>query len=79
MILHHLRADVRYALKWLARSPGFTAIAVASLGIGIGFNAALFSVVDALLLRPLTIERPDRIIDVNTRGSDGDHYFATRR
>jgi predicted permease len=77
MILHHLRADARYALKWLARSPGFTAIAVASLGIGIGFNAALFSVVDALLLRPLTIERPDRIIDVYTRGSDGDTYATS--
>jgi predicted permease len=67
-------ADVRYALKWLLRSPGFTAVAVLSLGIGIGFNAALFSIVDALLFRPLPVERPDRLVDVYTKGSDGDSY-----
>src|SRR5262249_9657016 len=67
-------ADVRYALKWLLRSPGFAAVAVLSLGIGIGFNAALFSIVDALLLRPLPVERPDRLVDIYTKGSDGDTY-----
>jgi predicted permease len=67
-------ADVRYALKWLLRSPGFAAVAVLSLGIGIGFNAALFSIVDALLFRPLPVERPDRLVDVYTKGSDGDTY-----
>ena len=67
-------ADVRYALKWLLRSPGFAAVAVLSLGVGIGFNSALFSIVDALLFRPLPIERPDRLVDVYTKGSDGDSY-----
>src|SRR3954454_4352210 len=67
-------ADVRYALKWLPRSPGFAAVAVLSLGVGIGFNSALFSIVDALLFRPLPIERPDRLVDVYTKGSDGDSY-----
>jgi macrolide transport system ATP-binding/permease protein len=75
-MLEHLRADVRYALSWLLRSPAFTAVAIASLAIGIGFNTALFSIIDALLLRPLPIERPDRIVDVYTKGSDGD-TFAT--
>ena len=70
----HLRADVRYALSWLLRSPAFSAVAIASLAIGIGFNTALFSIIDALLLRPLPIERPDRIVDVYTKGSDGDTY-----
>jgi predicted permease len=73
-MLEHLRADVRYAISWLLRSPAFTAVAIASLAIGIGFNTALFSIIDALLLRPLPIERPDRIVDVYTKGSDGDMF-----
>ena len=73
-MFENLRADVRYAISWLLRSPAFTAVAIASLAIGIGFNTALFSVIDALLLRPLPIERPDRIVDVYTRGTDGDTY-----
>jgi predicted permease len=67
-------SDVRYALKWLLRSPGFTAIAVLSLAVGIGFNTTLFSIVDALLFRPLAIADPARIVDVYTRGADGDTY-----
>ena len=65
-------SDVRYALKWLLRSPGFAAVAILSLAVGIGFNTALFSIVDALLLRPLPVSRPDRLVDVYTRGGDGD-------
>ena len=75
-VFPNVLADVRYALKWLLRSPGFAAVAILSLGIGIGFNAALFSIVDALLFRPLPVERPDRLVDVYTRGADGD-TFAT--
>ena len=76
-MFENLRADVRYTLKWLLRSPGFTAVAVASLAIGIGFNTALFSIIDALLLRPLPIERPDQIVDVYTRSTDGDTYATS--
>ena len=47
MLFQQFRADVRYALKWLVRSPSFTLVAVASLAIGIGFTTALFAVVDA--------------------------------
>jgi predicted permease len=67
-------SDVRYALHWLLRSPGFTAAAVVSLAVGIGFNTALFSVIDALLLRPLPVAQPDRLVDVYTRSTDGDAY-----
>jgi predicted permease len=70
-------SDVRYALKWLLRSPGFTVVAVLSLAVGIGFNTALFSVVDALLFRPLPIADPARLVDVYTRGSDGDTYTTS--
>jgi predicted permease len=76
MMFSHFRSDVRYAVSWLLRSPAFAGVAIVSLAIGIGFNTALFSIIDALLLRPLPIERPDRIVDVYTKGSDGD-TFAT--
>jgi macrolide transport system ATP-binding/permease protein len=69
--------DVRYALIWLVRSPGFTTIAIASLAIGIGFNATLFSLVDAMLLRPLPINRPHEIVDVYTKGGDDDIYSTS--
>ena len=77
MLFQQFRADVRYALKWLVRSPSFTLVAVASLAIGIGFTTALFAVMDAALLRPLPVERPDRLVDVYTRGSDGDTYATS--
>ena len=72
-----IRSDVRYALRWLRRSPGFTLVAVASLAIGIGFNTAIFTLVDALLFRPLPVDRPDRLVDVFTSGSDGDQYATS--
>ena len=75
-MLETLIADVRYALRWLARSPGFTAVAVASFAIGIGFNTALFTLVDALLFRPLPVARVDRLVDIYTSAGDGD-TFAT--
>jgi macrolide transport system ATP-binding/permease protein len=76
-MLEHLRSDVRYALSWLLRSPAFSVVAISSLALGIGFNTALFSVVDALLLRPLPVERPDRLVDVYTKGGDGDTYSTS--
>lgn len=69
--------DVRYACRWLARSPGFALVAVCSLGLGIGFNTAIFSVVDALLLRPLAVSEPARLIDIYTSGVDGDTFSTS--
>src|SRR5512134_2548675 len=69
-----LLQDLRYSLRWLRRSPGFAAVAILSLGIGIGFNTASFSVVDALLLRPLPVADPARLVDLYTSGADGDTY-----
>src|SRR5262249_54694327 len=76
-VLETLLADVRYAARWLRRSPGFTAVAIASFAIGIGFNTALFTLVDAVLFRPLPVERPDRLVDVYRRASDGDTYSTS--
>jgi predicted permease len=57
--------DLRHGLRSLARNPGFAAVAVLSLGLGIGANCAIFSFVDALLLRPLDVPRPGDVVLVN--------------
>lgn len=76
-MFEHLFSDVKFALRWLRRSPGFAAIAILSLAIGIGFNTALFTIVDAALLRPLPVDRVDRVADIYTTSPDGDTYATS--
>src|SRR5262245_51384671 len=64
--LERLWQDLRYGGRMLAASPGFTAIAVLSLAIGIGANTAIFSFADALLLRPLPVARPGEVLTVGS-------------
>ena len=59
-----LLRDVRHSVRTLRQSPGFTAVAVLTLAIGIGANTAIFSFVDAMLLRPLPYPDADRIVRV---------------
>ena len=63
--------DLRYAVRMLRKNPGFTAVAVLSLALGIGANSAIFTLVDQLILRFLPIRDPDRLVLLV---GEGRHY-----
>jgi predicted permease len=66
--------DLRYALRRLAATAGFTALALVTLSLGIGANTALFSVVHAVLLKPLPFAHPERLYSVYSRHTSTDRY-----
>jgi putative ABC transport system permease protein len=76
--VHSVWADCRFALRQLRKSPGFAAVAVFTLALGIGANTAIFSLLDQAVFRKLPVAQPDRLVLLRFSGTDGGGASYTR-
>jgi predicted permease len=76
MFMSTLWQDLRYGFRGFLRSPGFTLVAVLSLAIGIGANTTIFSLVNAILLRPLPVAAPEQLVNVHSTSPDGSSFHS---
>lgn len=77
-MIDDLARDVRHALRQLGRSPGFTLLSLLCLGLGVGVNTAIFSMLDSILFRPMAISNPERLIGIR-RGRNPAFSYPTYR
>jgi predicted permease len=77
LTLDHLRQDVRFAWRCYRRAPAFALLVVATLALGIGASTAIFSIVNGVLLRPLALRDPDRLLWISETNSRGDTISAS--
>lgn len=74
--MHSFLEDLRFAVRQLRKSPGFTITAVLSLAIGIGINTSMFSSMDAVVLRPLAVPQLDRVVAIAEQKKSGDTHWV---
>src|SRR5688500_11403986 len=68
--------DIRYGLRAIRRSPVFTAVAIASLALGMGATTAIYTLIDAVVVRPLPVTHPEELVQVVLSDDDRDGYFT---
>jgi predicted permease len=79
LMLENILQDLRYSARMLWKNPAFTFVAVLTLGLGIGANTAIFSIIDVVLFRPLPVSKPNQLVRIfngQTRGNEGWKYLS---